>query len=117
MTANQNFRKFFLGVLIVCLSSGLIAGCAEKQKVTPDDQFLQKWQAKAEASKGTAPAARTQRSQPVAKTIQTLPDPIRPVVSQKPLPQKRISLKMSNVDVAVLLRALAQGGGREHRAQ
>jgi len=108
MTANQKFRNFFLSALIVCLSSGLITGCAEKQKVTPDDQFLQKWQAKAEASKGTAPVVRTQSSPPAVKAIEKLPDPVKPAVPQKPLPQKRISLKMSNVDVAVLLRALAR---------
>ena len=110
MTVIQSKRKLALGMMIACLSLGLIVGCADKQKMTkPEDEFIEKWQAKAEATKKKAPVVKTQHSQPVVKTIQRLPDPVAPsVAKKKPLPKKRISLKMSNVDVAVLLRALAR---------
>ena len=108
MTAIENYRKLALGVMMVGLSLGLIAGCAEKQKVTPKDAFFKEWQAKAEAARGQLEAPKIKRTEPAAKTIQKLPDPVMPKAPEKPLPKKRISLKMSNVDVAVLLRALAR---------
>ena len=110
MTVNQGVKKLALGMMIACLSLGLIAGCAENKKVTkPEDEFIDKWQEKAKATKKTAPVVKTKQSQPVVKTIQKLPDPVTPALAKKkPLPKKRISLKMSNVEVSVLLRALAR---------
>ena len=108
MTAIQNFRNLALGAIIVCLSMGLIVGCAQKEEIKPPDEFYQKWQAKAETAKKTAPAIKPQPIEPIAKTIEKVPEPVKPLAPTKPLPKKRISLKMSNVDVAVLLRALAR---------
>jgi type IV pilus assembly protein PilQ len=108
----QSKRKIALGMMIVCLSLGLMAGCADNRQVTkPEDEFIDKWQAKAEATRKAAPVVKQEKIDPVVKTIQKLPDPVTPAIAkakQRPLPKKRVSLKMSNVDVAVLLRALAR---------
>ncbi len=110
MTASRSFRKLALVPLLVCLAVVWLGGCAPKEPLKPKDPFFEQWRARAESSKGIPPAsAQTTRSQSMDRSIQKLPDPVaEPVRSERPLPKKRISLKMSNVEVAVLLRALAR---------
>jgi type IV pilus assembly protein PilQ len=70
------------------------------------DPFMDKWKAKAQESKGTSPAPST-APRDVVKETAARPVDVRPD-AERPLPVKRVSLKMSNVDVSVLLRALAR---------
>jgi type IV pilus assembly protein PilQ len=84
----------------------LISGCAQTQKLESADPFMDKWKAKAQESKGSSPAPSTAPRE-VVKETGTRPAEAR-VDTEKPLPTKRVSLKMSNVDVSVLLRALAR---------
>jgi len=96
----------FIAVII----SVLLVGSCAAPKVEKKDQFLDKWKARAETSKGHSPAER--------KPLSEQPQVIRPKepsreakiaeVKQKPLPTRTISLKMTNIDVAVVLRALAR---------
>ena len=69
---------------------------------------MDKWKTKAQESMSYPPAP-SQASQdltkdPVAKPAGIKPEPEK----ERPLPTKRISMTMSNVDVSVLLRALAR---------
>jgi type IV pilus assembly protein PilQ len=102
--------------LAACLFAALLlAGCAGDQK-NNIDQSYQKWKVKAEDSRGYSPSAKQRVSQLGAKSTKTaekagqgdVPGP----VAAKPLPDSPVSLNMSDVDVAVLLRSLARAAGQ-----
>jgi type IV pilus assembly protein PilQ len=84
------------------------SGCAQKKDIKDShDSFYEQWRAKAEESKGTSavePPPVDEEPFEIAPT--EIPE--EEVVVQKPLPTRKISLKMNNVEVAVLLRALAR---------
>ncbi len=89
----------------------LVYGCAQQQKTDSADQFMAKWKARAEESRGLSPGP----SRPAADLKDLAKDSTAKAEERKlapererPLPTKRISLKMSNVDVTTLLRALAR---------
>jgi type IV pilus assembly protein PilQ len=84
----------------------LAAGCASPKKSEPGDAFMDKWKAKAQESKGFAPGV-SQPPKELVRDTAVRPSEIK-VEAERPLPAKRVSLKMSNVDVSVLLRALAR---------
>lgn len=95
------------GAAALCLL--LVCGCSQyKQQVETTDPFMDKWKAKAQESKSyppaPSPASRDLAKDPIAKPAELKPDPEK----ERPLPTKRISMTMSNVDVSVLLRALAR---------
>ena len=92
--------------LACALALLLVSGCAQPQKTETADPFMDKWKAKAQESKGASPAPST-APRDVVKETAARPVDVRQDV-EKPLPVKRVSLKMSNVDVSVLLRALAR---------
>jgi type IV pilus assembly protein PilQ len=84
----------------------LVLGCSTPKKSEPQDLFMDKWKAKAQESKGFSPGTSAAPKDLVPeRTVQQVePKP----EAERPLPVKRVSLKMSNVDVSVLLRALAR---------
>jgi len=92
--------------LACALALLLVSGCAQPQKTETADPFMDKWKAKAQESKGASPAP-SAAPRDVVKETAARPVDVRQDV-EKPLPVKRVSLKMSNVDVSVLLRALAR---------
>jgi type IV pilus assembly protein PilQ len=88
------------------LSAMLAMGCASLKKSEPADPVMDKWKAKALESRGFSPVA-SQPSKELVKEAAARPSEIK-VETERPLPVKSVSLKMSNVDVSVLLRALAR---------
>jgi type IV pilus assembly protein PilQ len=92
--------------IVGTLSALLAVGCAPMKKSEPTDSFMDKWKAKAQESKGFSPGA-SQPPKEIVKEASVRPSEIK-VEAERPLPTKRVSLKMSNVDVSVLLRALAR---------
>ena len=92
--------------IVGTLSVLLAAGCASPKKSEPVEPFMDKWRAKAQESKGFSPGV-SQPSKELVKETAARPSEIK-VETERPLPTKRVSLKMSNVDVSVLLRALAR---------
>jgi type IV pilus assembly protein PilQ len=87
----------------------LVNSCAAP-KVEKQDPILDKWKARAETSKGHSPAERKPLSEQ-PQVIRPKEPPREAKVSEatlKPLPTRTISLKMTNIDVAVVLRALAR---------
>jgi type IV pilus assembly protein PilQ len=95
--------------IAVVISVLLVGSCASPQKER-QDPFFDKWKTKAETSKGISPAA--------PKPLDEQPQIIKPKappktakieeIKQKPLPTRTISLKMTNIEVSVVLRALAR---------
>ena len=81
-------------------------GCAPPKKPEAENPFLEKWKALALESQGHSPAAPEPIRERVPEKVAPPAEP--PGEKEKPLPTRRVSLKMSNVDVATLLRALAR---------
>ena len=96
-------------VLAVIISVLLVGSCAAP-KVEKKDKFLDEWKVRAEESKGYSPAERKPLSEQPQVIRPKEPSPETKVseTKQKPLPTRTISLKMTNIDVAVVLRALAR---------
>jgi len=93
----------------------ILGGCAMKKELTPKpkDPFFDKWRETAKKSRGYSPMAK--------KYSVDLPagskagDPSQPTTSppkEKPLPIDEVTIKMHNVDVATLLRALARSANQ-----
>jgi type IV pilus assembly protein PilQ len=99
-------------IIALCALAAMLAwGCAQQKPMEQTEQFMEKWRARAQESKGFSPgpAAATSR----LKELAPAPEPKAAgrqieLDRERPLPTKPISLKMSNVDVTTLLRALAR---------
>ncbi len=108
---NKNGRKNRLerNTVAVIISFLLIGGCAGPE-LERRDPFFDEWKTKAETSKGYSPA----KPKPAGEQAQIIKPKAAPKVAEieevaeKPLPKRKISLKMSDIDVSVVLRALAR---------
>ncbi len=98
-------------LVIVVVSAFLFCGCAGK-KIAKKDAFFEKWKVMAEKSKGHSPAARPQPVEPSESIKKKAILKEESVKVEKPLPTKKISLKMRKTDIAVVLRALARIAGQ-----
>ena len=85
----------------------LLSSCAANKQST-NDPFMDKWRARAQESRGHSPGPASTPEDLVKAPAVTPPEARIEVEKERPLPTKRISMTMSNVDVAVLLRALAR---------
>ena len=108
---NNDLRKSRLGHIIVAgiISFLLIGGCASP-KLEKQDPFFDEWKTKAETAKGYSPG----KPKPIGEQPQIIKPKVTPKevrideVAEKPLPKRKISLKMTDIDVSVVLRALAR---------
>jgi len=91
--------------------SVLLAGCA-KEKTVRNDPFLEQWRVKAQQSKGYSP-------RPIKRNLD-LPEPSgssavaldTPAADSRSLPRQKISLKMHDAELTVLLRAMARAANQ-----
>ena len=106
----SNPEHRFLFKLTHCiLLAALVAGCSGSQEESAENQFFEQWKARVEESKAYSPPAKKHLQEPLE--IEQRPgiptaDALKP--EEKPLPTRKITMKMSDIDVAVLLRALAR---------
>jgi type IV pilus assembly protein PilQ len=107
----DNFRdtnRIVRSIVAIFISVLLIGGCAAP-KLEKKDPFFEEWKARAETSKGYSPAKPEPRAQkPQVITPKATPKDIIEETAEKPLPARKISLKMTDISVAVVLRALAR---------
>ena len=89
------------------ISAALITGCAHQEE-QDDDQFFKQWKVTAEKSKGYSPTSKK-------RTITLPPRELTPqevqqdqIEKERPLPTKKITMRMHETDVTVLLRALTR---------
>ena len=102
---------FVFFILIIALPYG----CAS-QKEEKKDPFFEKWKTKAEQSKGFSPSATRQAVDLPEKAIMeekakkegVAPEIFTAVEPEKSLPSGKISLKMKDIELSVLLRTLAK---------
>ena len=108
---NRVEQKNRLGCIIVAvvISFLLIGGCASP-KLEKQDPFFDEWKTKAETSKGYSPGKpKPKGAQPAIIKPKVTPREIKiDEAEEKPLPTRKISLKMTDIDVSVVLRALAR---------
>ena len=110
MVKYQRLIKLFVaGISCLFLMVAWMGGCAQKKGLKDvQDPFYEQWRVKAEESKGTSPV----EPPPIDEKPFEIASPeeeeeVKPEVP-KPLPTRKISLKMNDINVAVLLRALAR---------
>lgn len=111
-TLNYGTRRFVPLIIVLAL---ILGGCAMEKEITPKakDPFFDKWRETAKKSRGYSPMAKKYSADLPAE--KKAGDPSQPTISapkEKPLPTDEITLKMHNVDVATLLRALARSANQ-----
>jgi type IV pilus assembly protein PilQ len=106
MNRNNPLAKIYPGLIWVIVSTLIICSCTTPKK-EEKDQFFETWRAKAAESKGSMAAPQPAPQPSPIPAPQLMPEKPAPP-AERPLPTRKISLKMNNIDVAVLLRALAR---------
>jgi type IV pilus assembly protein PilQ len=101
-------RKYkIVWTVAAVLVSASLSGCTtpqpEKTRTT-----MEEWQKKAEDSHGFSPSARDRTLDLKPKRIETIGADLGQSIATRPLPKRRITMKMHLADVTVLLRALAR---------
>ncbi len=110
MAKYQRLIKILIvGISCLFLMVAWMGGCAQKKGLKDvQDPFYEQWRVKAEEAKGTSPVEPPPIDEkPFEIASAQGEEEAKPVVPQ-PLPTRKISLKMNDIDVAVLLRALAR---------
>ncbi len=109
MNKKYYFYKITLGLVVFFFLFTLLPGCAGKTSVKSEkkDPFFEKWRLKAEKSRGYSPSAQ-KREVDISRVKRVAPGQEKIVVPEKPLPTKRVTMKMYDVDVGVLIRTLAR---------
>jgi len=110
MAKYQRLIKIFIvGISCLFLTVAWMGGCAQKKGLKDvQDPFYEQWRVKAEEAKGTSPVEPPPVDEkPFEIASASGEEEIEPEVP-KPLPTRKISLKMNDIDVATLLRALAR---------
>ena len=101
--------RFYLKCVFVAgliFSIAWIGGCANKPEPKPTS--FDKWKEMAEKSRGYSPRARKRTIDLPPKKIETIAPHLAGQQPPRPLPTRKITMKMHQTDVAVLLRALAR---------
>ena len=103
----NQFKIMSIWLVFSIFFIALICGCASKKK-EKSNLFFDDWKVKAQESKGFSPSARMldrSLSQKAAKSAYT-----SGLLSEykKPLPKKKITMKMNDIEISVLLRALSR---------
>ncbi len=107
---NNMFRKQPIYCLLVIICMIFMAGCQSTGEKEAKPDAFEKWRIMAESSKGHTPSPQTYEEMK-QKHPQVTPLPAPPVPAKKDgpkLPDMPVSMKMHDVDVAVLLRTLAR---------
>ena len=102
-------KIFFVGISVILLIAGWVVGCAQQKGLKDvQDPFYEQWRIKAEEAKGTSAVEPPPIDEKPFEIASREEEKEIQLESQKPLPTRKISLKMNDMDVAVLLRALAR---------
>jgi type IV pilus assembly protein PilQ len=109
MDKYQDLLKITAALGCFILAALWLVGCADRRDLKDvKDPFYEEWRVKSEESKGhsaVAPPSAEEESFEIIPSEKL--EEAEPEV-EKPLPNRKISMKMNNIDVAVLLRALAR---------
>ena len=108
MDSYRRLLKCF-GIFYFTIMVALLVGCANKKDLKDvQDPFYEQWRVKAEEAKGNSPVEPPPVDEEPFEIVSQDPAAREALEVQRPLPNRKISMKMNNIDVAVLLRALAR---------
>ena len=107
MNIKNHYYKITVWIVFSFLFFSLLPGCAGK-KSAEKDPFFDKWKAMAEKSQGYSPSQRKRTLDLPDKEKDADPGQGITVELEKTLPTEKITMKMHDIDVAVLLRTLAR---------
>jgi len=110
MAKYQRLIKILIvGISCLFLMVAWMGGCAQKKGLKDvQDPFYEQWRVKAEESKGTSPVEPPPIDEKPYEIASPEGEEEQVPEVPKPLPTRKISLKMNDINVAVLLRALAR---------
>lgn len=100
-------KKRINWLVFAAVMIGLTSGCASKE-TAKKDTFFEKWKVMAEEAKTPRRTHEVRSVELPEEGKNAVLKEKREAAPERPLPVKKISLKMHNADVAVLLRALAR---------
>ena len=103
----RRYRRLPLNLALYLLLAAVAFGCASSQQETASNKFFEEWKARVEESKGYSPSRKAYSREGLDPSApDQKPEPL--VAREKPLPKRKVTMKMSDIDVSVLLRALAR---------
>lgn len=105
MDIMRNFLKYLI-ITGIITSLTLAVGCANTPKT--ESTTFDKWKKLAKESRGYSPRSRPRTIDFQPKKIETIAPKQSKAKPSRPLPKRKIAMKMHQADVAVLLRALAR---------
>lgn len=107
----DNYRRLSkgIGIFYLLLMVAWLGGCSDKKDLKDiQDPFYEQWRVKAEEAKGNSPVEPPPVDEEPFEIVSQDPAAREALEVPRPLPHRKISMKMNNIDVAVLLRALAR---------
>jgi type IV pilus assembly protein PilQ len=111
---NDMNRKHYYNIIpwlfFIIFLFALLPGCAGKKSVTKDP-FFEKWKIRAEKSKGYSPSAK-KRVVDISRKKGALAGERIKARPEKALPTRKVTMKMYDVDVDVLIRTLARAANQ-----
>ena len=107
MKKSNRFKTMTSWFIFSIFFTALITGCAT-QKKEKSNLFFDEWKVKAQESKGFSPPARKLDRGLSQKEAKSASAPGLLSEYKKPLPKKKITMKMNDIEVSVLLRALSR---------
>jgi type IV pilus assembly protein PilQ len=108
MDSDRRLSKW-IGIFYLLIMVAWLAGCSDKKDLKDiQDPFYEQWRVKAEEAKGNSPVEPPPVDEKPFEIVSQDPVAREALEVPRPLPNRKISMKMNNIDVAVLLRALAR---------
>ncbi len=111
MKRQNRYTRIIRWVLAVLFLFSLLMGCAHKQEEDDTDRFFKQWKATAERSKGHSPKSKKRTIKLPPRVLTVAESKQQETEKEKPLPTKKITMRMHQTDVTVLLRALTRAVG------
>lgn len=104
---NYNYR--LTGLIGIFVTAAVVFGCANTPE-EPEKSFFDEWKARVAESQAYTPPPKKHLKDPLKAEDEQGLSPADTLISpaEKPLPNQKITMKMNDIDVAVLLRALAR---------
>jgi type IV pilus assembly protein PilQ len=107
MKKNNCFKTMTIWLIFSIFCGALITGCAT-QKKEKSNLFFDEWKVRAQESKGFSPSAKKMDQSLFLKKPKVISGSGLSADYKKPLPKKKITMKMNDIEVSVLLRALSR---------
>lgn len=108
MKRQKSYARIVRWILSVIFLFSLMSGCAHKKDEGDADQFFKQWKATAEKSKGYSPKSKKRTLKLPPRVLSVEEAQKQETEKIKPLPTKKITMRMHETDVTVLLRALTR---------